>query len=299
MMYECLMVSITEEAKSALASRDQEFHEDGPSLFHHVVSQFFTTTFSNAQATQDNLADFHPKRFWYDVIQVSNYISSAMMTFKAASSAGGTITDQEILYFQFKVYKKINAPAEWTTHILFLESTVSSTPGYMPETLFNETQAKYTTLLNQGLWKPSDKTPEEQTLAMVAQQQQTKKNPKNPTKSKSSSGQSSQATEKEKKSSPFANSPGKLGDTKQWNGKTYYWCPANHKHSHCHTHKVEECNTYKKMIKEKNNSNNDDQKKVTVDEDKLKKGMAAIFPSGDFNTDDLAEALAAAIAGVE
>ena len=53
------------------------------------------------------------------------------------------------------------------------------------------------------------------------------------------------------------------------------------------------------MVKEQNKSSNDDQKKVTVDEDKLKKGMAAIFPSGDFNTDDLAEALAAAIAGVE
>ena len=53
------------------------------------------------------------------------------------------------------------------------------------------------------------------------------------------------------------------------------------------------------MMKEQNKSNNDDQKKVTVDEDKLKKGMATIFPSGDFNTDDLAEALAAAIAGVE
>ena len=53
------------------------------------------------------------------------------------------------------------------------------------------------------------------------------------------------------------------------------------------------------MMKEQNKSNNDDQNKVTVDENKLKKGMAAIFPSGDFNTDDMAEALAAAIAGVE
>ena len=92
-----------------------------------------------------------------------------MRTLKAALSAGGTITNQEILYFQFKVYKKIKASAEWTTHILFLESTVASTPGYTPETLFNETQAKYTTLLNQGLWRPSNKTLEEQTLAMVAQ----------------------------------------------------------------------------------------------------------------------------------
>ena len=63
MMYECLKASITEEAKSALASRDQEFHEDGPSLFYHVVGQLFTATFSNAQVTCDNLADFHPKRF--------------------------------------------------------------------------------------------------------------------------------------------------------------------------------------------------------------------------------------------
>ena len=150
-MYECLMASITEEAKSTLASQDQDFHEDGPSLFFHMVSQLFTATFSNAQATRNNLSDFHPKWFRYDVIQVNNYISSAVMTLKAASSARGTITDQEILYFQFKVYKKIKAPAEWTTHILFLESTVASTPGYTPETLFNETQAKYTTLLNQGL----------------------------------------------------------------------------------------------------------------------------------------------------
>ena len=35
------------------------------------------------------------------------------------------------------------------------------------------------------------------------------------------------------------------------------------------------------MVKEQDKSNNDDptKKKVTMDEDKLKKGMAAIFPS--------------------
>ena len=235
-----------------------------------MVSQLFMATFSNTQVTHENHLDFHPKRFKYNIIQVNNYISSAVMTLKAASSTGGTITNQEILYFQLKVYKKIKAPAKWTTHILFLESTVASTPSYTPEMLFNETQAKYTTLLNQGLWRPSDKTPEEQTLAMVAQQQQAKKSSNNSTKSKPNSGQSSKTIEKDKKSPPFANSPGKLGNTKQWNGKTYYCWPANHKHSHWHAHNVEECNTYKKMLKEQDKSNNDDKKKVTVDEDKLK-----------------------------
>ena len=64
---------------------------------------------------------------------------------------------------------------------------------------------------------------------------------------------------------------------------------------------MEECNSYKKMVKEQDKSINDDstKKKVTVDEDKLKKGVTAIFPSGDFNNDDLTKALAAAIAGVE
>ena len=299
MMYECLMTSITEEAKSALASRDQDFHEDDPSLFYHVVSQLFTATFSNAQATCDNISDFRPKWFRYDVIQVNNYISSTVMTLKAASSAGGTITDQEILYFQFKVYKKIKAPAEWMTHILFLESTVASTPGYTPETLFNETQAKYTTLLNQGLWKPSDKTPEEQTLAMVAQQQQSKKSSNNSTKSKPSSGQSSKTTEKDKKAPHLPNhlenwaipnsgmprhTTGALPTTSTPIGIPTRWRSAT---------------PIRKMMKEQDQSNNDDKKKVTVDEDKLKKAMAAIFPSGDFNTDDLAEALAVAIAGVK
>ena len=70
MMYECLMASITDEAKSALTSRDNNFHEDGPSLFYHVVSQLFMATFSNAQAARDNLLDFHPKRFKYNIFQL-------------------------------------------------------------------------------------------------------------------------------------------------------------------------------------------------------------------------------------
>ena len=302
MMYECLKNSITDDAKLALVSRELNFHEDGPTLFFHIVNQLFMATFSNAQATRDKLVEFHPKRFRYDILQVNNFIHAAVKTLKAASTSGGTITDQEILYFQFKIYKKIKAPAEWTSHILFLEATVASNAGYLPDTLFNEVQSKYTNLSNQGLWHPSDKTPEEQTLAMVAQQQQNKpkgsSSPKKESASKSPSKDKDK--EKEKKGPPFAHKEGKLGDTKQWNGKTYYYCPANHKHCHWHTHKVEECNTYKKMIKQENDnvsSSSSNNNHVTVAPDKVKQGMAALFPSGDFNTDDLANALVAILEG--
>ena len=151
MMYEYVMNSVMDEAKESLASRELDFHEDGHSIFFYIVNQLSTATFSNAQATQDKLSNFHPKRLRYDILQVNNYIWAAVKTLCATSSAGGTITEQEILYFQFKIYKKIKAPAEWTSHILFLEVTVVSNPTYESDTLFNEMQSKFTNLLNQGL----------------------------------------------------------------------------------------------------------------------------------------------------
>ena len=55
------MGSIMDKAKSALASSDLDFYEDGPKLFFYIVNQLFTATFSNAQVTRHQLSDFHPK----------------------------------------------------------------------------------------------------------------------------------------------------------------------------------------------------------------------------------------------
>ena len=93
---------------------------------------------------------------------------------------------------------------------------------YLPDTLFNEVQSKYTNLSNQGLWRPSDKTPEEQTLAMVAQQQQNK--PKGSSSPKKESTYKSPSKdkdkEKEKKGPPFAHK--KVNLVTQNNGMVRY-----------------------------------------------------------------------------
>ena len=72
-------------------------------------------------------------------------------------------------------------------------------------------------------------------------------------------------------------------------------------YSHWHMHKVEECNMYKKMQKkeEEKAGSSPPVSQVVIDQDKLKKGMATLFPSGDFNTDDLAASLASAMVGLE
>jgi hypothetical protein len=64
-------------------------------------------------------------------------------------------------------------------------------------------------------------------------------------------------------------------------------------------HTTDECNTYKKW-KAKGGPNNNDStsgkpRQVVVDQDKLKKGMTALFPNGDFDPEDLASALLAVL----
>ena len=56
---------------------------------------------------------------------------------------------------------------------------------------------------------------------------------------------------------------------------------------------------YKKEMKEKEKDGKTSTPQTTVNPDKLKKGMAALFLSGEFNTDDLAEALSSALNRIE
>ena len=70
MMYECIMNSLSDDARSNLANHsvDTNFHEDGPLLFYTILTDTFQATFSNAQATRDALLNFQPKRLKYSVI---------------------------------------------------------------------------------------------------------------------------------------------------------------------------------------------------------------------------------------
>ena len=71
---------IKDEVKGSLALCELDFHEDGPMPFCHIVNQLFAATFLNAQATHDKLAEFHPKHFKYNILQVNNNIWTAIKT---------------------------------------------------------------------------------------------------------------------------------------------------------------------------------------------------------------------------
>jgi hypothetical protein len=188
-----------------------------------------------------------------------------------------------------------------------LENSVSSDRSYQPDQLFTEVENHAATLRNQGLWKLSDRSLEEQALAMLSQKKQNGKQQHSSTKSNSTNKKDSNSSsdsdkQHKKRLPPFHKQKGKIGDSKEWKGEKYYFCPAKHRNSQWHKFPVLECNTYKKQSQSGNvnsNGNNDKQQssdsKVVVDRSKLKKGMAALLPAGDYDPDDLAEALMAAL----
>jgi hypothetical protein len=213
----------------------------------------------------------------------------------------------------FKVYKKIKSPMEWTSQLLFLENNLRINQGYTTEQLFSDVEALAQELSDKGAWKPINMSPEEQIIAMTANkrnQGDKNHNKDNKHRNKNKRGDSRAPNDADKSSGsgranstnknppPFKNSDGKIGDTKTFKGKTYYFCPAPHKESKWHLHKAEDCNTYKKWKAGGGSNNNSTPvapNQVVVDRDKLKKGMSALFPNGDFDMDDLASSLIAAL----
>ena len=91
------------------------------------------------------------------------------------------------------------------------------------------------------LWKPSDLSAEEQLIAMMNKQMQSLQN-------KKMHENNNKEDNNEKMSLPFAIHQGKPGYSKEWDGKTWCYCPFNHKTSHWVLQKPKDC----KMAKAKN-----------------------------------------------
>jgi hypothetical protein len=287
MMFECLYSSLIGDAKDRPVS-EEEMTKDGPTLLYCILTATFTATFSSAQSTRENLSNFEPRRLKYDVPQINSAIRVAIKKNRSA----GPVNNQEIFHYQFKIYKKIKSPTEWTSYLMHLENTVGTNTTYTPEQLYTDVENHHSKLVNQGVWKPSDRSPEEQAVAMIAQGKAATTTPKTDDKSKTGN------------KPPFWNSEGKDGETKKWKEDTYYYCPSkNHRNGHWHKHKPEDCNTLKKESSggtggtPANTESGAVKDTVTIDKEKIMRGMAALFPDGNADPADLAAAFMATLTG--
>ena len=146
-------------------------------------------------------------------------------------------------------------------------------------------QKKFTDLKAQNDWKPSDKSPDEHLVSLLAQFKRNSGANSGNANSQDNSGQKGK-----RESPPFAKHSGTEGQTKKWKGKTYYYCPKKHSNgAHWVCHKPEDhdkigekIRKYKEKCKQKekekqandndknnnnnSNNNNDKGKKVVVND---------------------------------
>ena len=74
-----------------------------------------------------------------------------------------------MMFYTFKAYKSIKAPSEWTQHVLHLETKAGKQTSFKLENVMDSAQKKFSDLKAQNNWKPSDKSPDEHLVSLLAQ----------------------------------------------------------------------------------------------------------------------------------
>ena len=294
MMYQCVYASLTDEAKTQLIGRS--IPSDGPTLFYTVVRSTFTATFSHAQSTREQLMTLHPKKFNYDVAKINDFIRVAFQAINAVTPTT-PVSDQEALFLIFRVYKQIKNPSDWLHHIRHLENT-AATASLKPAELMSQATAKFNELKDHTSWKPSDLSAEEQFIAMMNKQlQSSQKKPNKNNKNNKNKNDKKKKDEGSKKPPPFASQQGKPGDSKEWDGKTWHYCPFDHKTSHWVLHEPKDCKMAKAKHKKGPNTNAQAgaNKQVKVDADKLRSAIAELQNSDSSSPEEVARAVLAVL----
>ena len=168
MMYRCLKNSVRGQAKSKLAISTTEDQKDGPILFLILIEQTYTATFSHSQNIRELLLNIKPKAYQFDIIKTNSVIQTYIQMIKGGPKTV-TMSDAETLFYTFKAYKTIKAPSEWTNHVLHLETQAGEKKGLGLNDVMDSAQKKYTDLKAINVWKPSDKSPDEHLLSLIAQ----------------------------------------------------------------------------------------------------------------------------------
>lgn len=292
MMYLCIYETLGGNALSAIVNeRDNPVPNDGPSIFVRVVHNTFPDLLHQALAARENLLSLHPKKYSYNIKSITGYLRVQFNLIEGSSDHPMSEIDK--IFYSKRVLEQIKTPAEFASYMQLQFSKAGDDPNYKASTLMLKAEAKEAEIKNPdpSKWTASDRTPQEQVLAMMTQVVQTSKGNSNNNENDndSNTNDKSNNNSSDKDRPPFYNSKGKLGDKKEWKGKTWYYCDAPHPKGNWVTHDPAGCRLKAKMEKDGDQSSSSDSRpssnenqsssnnnKVLVDESKIRQAMAAL-----------------------
>ena len=171
MMFSCIYKSTTEEARARFIADETQMEEDGPTLFYKLVFTTYTSSFSSAQSVRNQLYLFRPKKLKYEIPSINNFIRLAIKKLRASAGTNAAVANPEIFYFQYKIYRHIKSPLEWTNKLLFLENSQAAnvnvcTSKDPSSLLFMSTMPQYF-LLMRRTYKPSSRNYKRHTFSRM------------------------------------------------------------------------------------------------------------------------------------
>ena len=250
--------------------------QDGVELF--VVMTRFTSVSSMQLSIMafDEIIRFDPSKFEFNISKINVQLNQ---WFTLATTSTRILGQNERIQHTIVAYMRIRQPEEWARWAqqqgdLFDEGMLQSSVVTVPPTpiicqdFMNRAQMKYTRIIQKqsGEFKGSLSTIQEEIVAMMSAV--TKKNTTSIPRSGRNSDRKNGSSDEVNKGNPpfikhFKSSTGtdakeyKVGDEKQWGGKTWYFCdcPKHRDKMKWHTFPVDQCRTRKRWLEEKKNNN--------------------------------------------
>lgn len=242
-MFSCLSQSIEGTIRTVLFEQDgnQPIHDDGPALFKRMVDMTAASSLQVSMQAIRQLQDLDPAVHHFNIANVN---TQASQLFTLATTTARALSDAERTQFLLNAYNRIKQPAAWATWVSnkieqFDDGTLTAINNIpVSQALMNAAVNKATKILtsdDNGHWRST--SVEEDVIAMLAV---AKKPPAaKRTKGPDASPVEDNATKpklppfaRHFKASPAEDAPKfQVGDTKVFEGDTWYFCDARHRNN--------------------------------------------------------------------
>jgi hypothetical protein len=270
-----------------------------------IIGRTRTTSFAHSVSTREALRTLNPAKFKYEIPVINDELRRLLTELQASTKA--QVPTSEKLWHTLSTYEKIKSPKEWSDYIQYVQNTDTLKEDYDCNVLMSDAETKYALLTQKGLWKPSDRAPEQDFLAMFMKSLGvTTKGGGNSNPTKSGTGSNNnrrnnrnrrsgtsnrERNQRARERPPFDKEPGKSGDTREWNKKTWYYCPKEHPGcgSHWVLHKPEDhkagtttnaSSRDKEKAGTQGNTSKGNNNELVLDRDKLRTAFQAMEAEG-------------------
>jgi len=242
-LYQCLMASITKEAKAKVMIWRDEYMvlgtPSGACLLKIIIRESHIDTRATVRHIRDKLSslDTYLPTIGFDIMKFNTYVRDLLDSLYARGE-----TTQDLLANLFKAYK-VAKDKTFVDYIRKKEDQYDEGENVDVDMLMQQAANKYKTMVQQGTWAaPSSE--EEKIIALETKIKNLQKGSKTKAKGKGQGGKAKgkKSSKNQKRDKPDwmtkAPSPQDMNKSKKVDEKVYWWCKT---HKSWGRHKNAEC----------------------------------------------------------